>query len=66
MSYEFRCVDAGAPTCSGHITARTEDELRKKLAKHLGKHGVSVPNETLMDHLVAVARESSDSGPRHA
>lgn len=62
MSYEFRCVDAGAPTCSGHLTAGTEEELRDKLAQHLKRHKVE-PNATVLDHLVAV---STESGPRHA
>ncbi|MPY80603.1 MAG: DUF1059 domain-containing protein [Actinophytocola sp.] len=55
MSYDFRCRDAGAPTCGGHITAESEQELRDKLTAHLRKHGVDTPNETLLDHLVASA-----------
>lgn len=57
MSYDFHCRDAGAPSCRGHITAETEQELRDKLAEHLRKHDVDQPNETLLDHLVASAEQ---------
>ncbi len=55
--YEFRCADAGATSCGGRVAAQGEDELRKKLAKHVAKkHGIKEPNDTLVDHLVAVTR----------
>lgn len=57
MSYDFHCTDAGAPTCRGHVTADSEEELRAKLAEHLRAHGVEKPNDTLMDHLVASAEQ---------
>ncbi len=62
MRYEFRCQDAGAPTCGGRARADTEEELRPKLMQHLRKHGVDRPNETLLAHLVAVSEERG-SGP---
>lgn len=65
MTYRFRCVEAGAPTCGGQVTAETEEELRGKLAQHLTKHGVTEPNETLMDHLVQVASGRGGSDPRY-
>jgi predicted small metal-binding protein len=58
MSYEVRCADAGASSCGGRVTAASEEELRAKLAQHLKeRHGVDEPNETIMDHLVAVSRQ---------
>lgn len=58
MTYEFRCEDAGAAPCGGHIKAETEDELKRKLVEHVRKkHGVYPPNDTLVDHLVAVSKE---------
>ncbi|MGH4022211.1 MAG: DUF1059 domain-containing protein [Pseudonocardiaceae bacterium] len=65
MTYHFRCVDAGAPSCWGSVRASTEQELRDKLAQHLARHGVTVPNETLMDHLIKVTIGRGGSGPRH-
>lgn len=62
MTYHFRCVDAGARSCRGRVRAETEGELRDKLAQHLTSHGVTEPNDTLMDHLVKTTMES---GPRH-
>lgn len=62
MSYEFYCKEAGAATCRGHITASTEEELKAKLADHVRKrHGVTEPNQTLLDHLLAVTRGRTDS-----
>lgn len=64
--YEFRCVDAGAPSCSAKVKAETEEELRAALLAHLAKHKVTEPNETLMAHLVAVAEQrGSGSAPGH-
>lgn len=60
MRYEFRCVDAGAPSCRGHIKADSEEELRSKLTRHLEKHDVQQPNDTLLDHLVAVTDQRPD------
>lgn len=64
MTYEFRCADAGAPTCAGHLTASNEDELRDKLLQHLARHEVT-PNATLVDHLVASATVRGGSNPPH-
>jgi predicted small metal-binding protein len=58
MSYELRCADAGASSCRAHITAIDEAELRRKAAEHLKVHGVDSPSETVMAHLVAVAKET--------
>jgi predicted small metal-binding protein len=55
VRYDFHCVDAGAPSCRGHVKADSEEELRAKLTEHLKKHDVHEPNDTLLDHLVAVA-----------
>lgn len=66
MTYHFSCAQAGAPSCGGRVSAATEGELRQKLAQHLTRHGVTEPNETLMDHLVKVTIERGGSGPRHA
>lgn len=58
MGYEVRCADAGASPCGGRITAASHEELRAKLAQHLkDRHDVDEPNETIMDHLVAVSRQ---------
>lgn len=54
MRYTFRCVDAGAPTCAGRVKADSEEELRAKLIQHLDRHGVTRPNDTLVDYLLAV------------
>lgn len=66
MTYTFRCVDAGAPTCSGRVTAETEEELRDKLIQHLTRHGVTTPNDTLVDYLVAVGTGRENSIPLHS
>lgn len=66
MTYQFSCVQAGAPSCRARVSAATEEELRQKLAQHLTRHGVTEPNETLMDHLLKVTTERGGSGPRHA
>jgi predicted small metal-binding protein len=58
MGYELRCRDAGAASCGVKITAATEEELKAKAVEHLARrHGVDTPNETILDHLLAVARE---------
>lgn len=59
MSMVFRCVDAGAPSCGARIKARDEEELTAKLTAHLKKHGVDVPDETVLDHLRAVTGQLS-------
>lgn len=67
MRYEFVCVDAGAPSCSGKARADTEEEMRQVIVAHLRKHKVTEPNETLVAHLLAVAEErGAKSAPRHA
>lgn len=63
MNYTFRCVEAGAPTCFSSVTADTEEELRNKLIQHLGRHGVTRPNETLVDYLLAVGTGRQYSVP---
>jgi predicted small metal-binding protein len=56
MSYRYSCAAAGAVTCGCKVTVDSEEELRTVLADHLAKkHNVRVPNETLLDHLVASA-----------
>ena len=36
----------------------TEEELKTKAVEHLAhRHRVDTPNQTLLDHLVAVAKE---------
>ncbi len=66
MNYTFRCVDAGAPTCFARVKANTEQELRDKLIEHLGQHGVTRPNDTLVDYLLAVGTGREDSHPLHS
>ncbi|MPZ66917.1 MAG: DUF1059 domain-containing protein [Pseudonocardiaceae bacterium] len=63
MNYTFRCVDAGAPTCFSSFAANTEEELRNTLIQHLGRHGVTKPNETLVDYLLAVGTGRQHSLP---
>lgn len=63
MNYTFRCVDVGAPTCLAGIRADTEEELRSELIRHLSRHGVTKPNETLLDYLLAVGTGRQDSVP---
>jgi len=58
MGYELRCADAGAVSCGAKVSAATEEELRAKVTEHLKKHDVPVPNETVMDHLVASAKKT--------
>jgi predicted small metal-binding protein len=58
MDYELRCRDAGAVSCGGVISAPTEEELKARAVEHLAKrHGVDTPSETILDHLVAVAKQ---------
>lgn len=57
MSYEFKCQDAGAMSCWGSVSANSEDELRKELAEHVRNTHEVEPNATLLDHLVATAKQ---------
>jgi predicted small metal-binding protein len=58
VSYELRCADAGATSCGTRITATTEEELKAEAVEHLARrHGVEAPSETILDHLVAVAKQ---------
>jgi len=58
MDYQLRCADAGAVSCGGAISAPTEEELRTRAVEHLAqRHGVDSPSETILDHLVAVAKQ---------
>ncbi|MFP5299303.1 MAG: hypothetical protein ACLGHL_09990 [Actinomycetota bacterium] len=60
----MRCIDAGAASCGGHVKGENEAEFKSNLLKHLAeKHGVSEPNDTLLDYLMGVAT-TSDSGKR--
>lgn len=60
MTHEFFCKDAGAATCGGHIKAENEEEFKAKLLDHLAKkHGVTEPNDTLVDYLMS--RTSTES-----
>lgn len=52
-THEFHCKDAGATSCGGHIKAENEEEFKGKLLDHLAKkHGVTEPNDTLVDYLM--------------
>lgn len=54
MTHEFYCKDAGATSCGGHIKADNEEEFRSELLDHLAKkHGVTEPNDTLVDYLMS-------------
>lgn len=54
MTHEFFCKDAGATSCSGHVKADNEEEFKTKLLDHLAKkHGVTEPNDTLVDYLMS-------------
>lgn len=56
MAYQYSCAAAGAYTCGLKVTVDSEEELRSAVVDHLAKkHKVPVPNETLLDHLVASA-----------
>ncbi len=67
MGYEWACAEGGASSCRGKLTAADEEELRAGLLKHLNdKHGIKAPTATIVDHLVATARQTGDSAPRHA
>lgn len=53
MTHEFFCKQAGAISCGGHIKADSEEEFKSKLLDHLAKkHGVTEPNDTLVDYLM--------------
>ncbi|MFN2489506.1 MAG: DUF1059 domain-containing protein [Actinomycetota bacterium] len=59
-TYELRCVDAGCPSCRGHIQADSEEALKEQVAAHLkDKHGIEVPTATVMDYLVKLAGEGN-------
>jgi predicted small metal-binding protein len=63
-AYDLRCRDAGALSCRGHIRADDEHEFKEKLVDHLaGKHDVEVPNDTIVDYLVSMAREPDRPRP---
>lgn len=63
MKFSYRCRDAGAYACGARFKARDEDDLTAKLTEHLRKHGVAEPDETVLDHLRAVAKEEAE--PSH-
>lgn len=64
MTYDFRCRDAGATACRGHLTAKDEQEFKAKLAGHLKKvHHVDVPSDTIVDYLVDVAKKRGHEEP---
>lgn len=57
MTHEFYCKDAGAVSCRGHIKADDEETFKTKLVDHLAaKHGVTEPNDTLVDFLLGQAK----------
>lgn len=59
MTHEFFCKDAGA-TCGGHIKAADEATFKDKLVDHLAKkHGVTEPNDTLVDYLMTKVKTDS-------
>jgi len=67
MTYQWACAEGGASACRGKITAESEEELRAGLLQHLlKKHNLDNPTDTIVDHLVATARVTGESGPRHA
>lgn len=47
----------------GRVNADSEEELRAKLTQHLRHHGVTRPNDTLVDYLVAVGTGRRQSLP---
>lgn len=62
MPREFYCKDAGALSCGGHIKAENEEDFNQKLLEHLEKrHGVSEPNDTLVDYLMSVSTTGKSS-----
>lgn len=47
----------------GSINADSEEQLRARITQHLSHHGVTRPNDTLVDYLVAVGTGRQESVP---
>lgn len=57
MAFDVRCKEAGAH-CSVRVRADDEEEFKEKLLAHLEKkHAVKVPNATVVDYLVGLAKD---------
>lgn len=52
----FKCADIGM-SCSFEATAKTQDELLKKIAKHMSKvHEIKTISSDLMDQMIKAIR----------